>query len=189
MKRFRSEFVHSYATYSFGYCEYALREKSDALSELYAQGFLPYTGSPDVADTLYMARSARLRLRDFLPSSENRRILKRFDGTLVRTVTPLADFDANATFKTFCLDYFAKRHGTAMPKERFETVLASGFITSIATYTKDGTTMAYVLLAEDTACSHYWFSFYDLAYVRQSLGLWLMLDCARAAHAEKKTHF
>ena len=29
--------------------------------------------------------------------------------------------------------------------------------------------------------AHYWFSFYDLAYARQSLGLWLMLDCIRDA--------
>jgi arginyl-tRNA--protein-N-Asp/Glu arginylyltransferase len=187
MKRFKSEFAHSYATYSFGYCEYALREH-DTLSELYGAGFLPYTGA-EVKDTLYMARSARVRLDDFELSSENRRILKKFDGSLTRSVTPLAEFNDDAAFNVFCLEYFKKRHGNVMPKDRLRAILESGFITDVATYTKDGAIIAYVLLAADDACSHFWFSFYDLSYIRQSLGLWLLLDCARAAKREGKRHY
>lgn len=189
MKRFRSELAHSYATYSFGYCEYAERESNDALSALYDGGFLPYTGAAKIANTLYMARSARVRLKEFEPTSENRRVLKKFDGYLVRTVTPLSAFERDETFLNFCLDYFGKRHGDTMPRERLQTILDAGFITDVVTYTKDGAIMAYVLLAQDDSCSHFWFSFYDLTYIRQSLGLWLLLDCARAAQREKKTHY
>jgi arginyl-tRNA--protein-N-Asp/Glu arginylyltransferase len=189
MKRFRSEFAHSYGTYSFGYCEYAIRESNDALNDVYDGGFLPYTGSPNISNTLYMARSARVRLNEFDPSSENRRILKKFDGTLARTVTPLTAFDRNETFLNFCLDYFEKRHGGAMPRERLETILNAGFITDVVTYTKDEVILAYVFIAQDDACSHFWFSFYDLAYIRQSLGLWLLLDCARIAKEERKKHY
>lgn len=189
MKRFKSEFVHSYATYSFGYSEYAEREREDTLAEIYAEGFLPYTGIRDIKDMLYMARSARVRLADFAPTSENRRILKRFDGTLERTITPLSDFELSDDFLEFCLAYFASRHGAVMPRERLETILNAGFITDIATYTKDSARCAYVFIAQDRSCSHFWFSFYDLHYIRRSLGLWLLLDRARAAQQEGKSHF
>lgn len=189
MKRFKSEFAHSYATYSFGYSEHAVRELGDTLSELYDSGFLPYTGSPGIANTLYMARSARVRLKEFEPSSENRRILKKFDGTLKRTVTSLAKFKRDDVFLNFCFDYFKKRHGSVMPKERLTTILDAGFITDVVTYAKDDEIVAYVLLAQDKDATHFWFSFYDLDYIRQSLGLWLLLDCARMARKESKTHY
>jgi arginyl-tRNA--protein-N-Asp/Glu arginylyltransferase len=48
-------------------------------------------------------------------------------------------------------------------------------------YRLDNTPAAYVLEAEDGDMGHYWYSFYDLQYVQQSLGMWLMLDCIRDA--------
>lgn len=188
MKRFRSELAHSYGTYSFGYCEYAEREEGESLADIYNEGFLPYTGAT-VANTLYMARSARVRLHEFEPTSENRRILKKFDGTLERTMIPLSSFTLDDAFFSFCLDYFKKRHGDAMPRTRLETILNAGFITDVVTYSKEGEVVAYVLFAQDDACSHFWFSFYDLGYIQQSLGLWLLLDCARAAKDGGKQHY
>ena len=37
--------------------------------------------------------------------------------------------------------------------------------------------------------AHYWFSFYDLSLVHQSLGMWLMLDCIRDAKARGIEHY
>lgn len=37
--------------------------------------------------------------------------------------------------------------------------------------------------------AHFWFSFYDLSYARQSLGLWLMLDCLRDAKKRGRAHY
>ncbi len=205
MKRFKSEFAHSYATYSFGYCEYAVLERGEGLHEAYDEGFLPFSGSPDIKHTLYMARSARIDLKKFVPNSENRRILRRFDGPaqrgpssaqrsgkLQRNIFPFARFDIkDPLFRTFCLEYFAKRHGErVMPAERFDTILHAGFITHIVEYTDaDGVIVGYVFLCDDDIMSHFWFSFYDLAYAYQSLGLWLMLDCARMAQENKKRFF
>ena len=192
MKRFKSEFVHSYATYSFGYCEYAVLDKNDRLGNVYAEGFLPYTGAPDIKKTLYMARSARIDLKKFSLNSENRRILKRFDGKLTRHVIPFAKFPKDEPhFRTFCLKYFAKRHGEhVMPAKRLDTILEAGFITHITTYTdKNDTVIGYVFLCNDDTMNQYWFSFYDLAYAYQSLGLWIMLDCARHAHKNNLSYF
>lgn len=192
MKRFKSEFAHSYATYSFGYCEYAVLERGEGLHEAYDEGFLPFSGSPDIKHTLYMARSARIDLKKFTPSSENRRIFKRFDGKLQRNVFSFTKFDTkDPLFQSFCLEYFAKRHGErVMPLERFDTILNAGFITHIVEYTDaDGVIVGYVFLCNDDTMSHFWFSFYDLAYAYQSLGLWLMIDCARMAKEDKKRHF
>ena len=83
MKITRSEFGHEYGqgTYRFGYCEWATLEAGDTLVDVYVQGFLPHSANPEVRDTFYMARGARIALADFALSSENRRIAKRFDDT------------------------------------------------------------------------------------------------------------
>lgn len=191
MKTFSSEFVHNYETYSFGYCNYALREQSDRIADIYGAGYLPYSGKPNVKDTFYMARSARVALGTFTPSSENRRIAKRFDHTLTRHATAVASFDTNdARFIDFCLSYFVKRHGAqVMPKTRLVSILEMNLITHIVSYTKDNDLVAYVFEVTDDAMTHFWYSFYDLHYIKQSLGLWLMLDSLRVAKANGKKHF
>lgn len=193
MKIFKSEFVHSYKTYSFGYSEYALFEHGDNLSEIYEKGFLPYTGSKDIKRTLYMARSARIDLQSFELNSENRRIAKKFDGKLVREKTPLENFDySDENFVSFCIDYFAKRHGNhVMPKERFMTILNAEFPLSVITYTdkETGAVVGYALEIGDENIGHYWYSFYDLKYAYESLGLWIMLDSIREAKNENKKYY
>lgn len=191
MRTFSSEFAHSYETYSFGYCNYAIREKSDNLADIYAAGYLPYSGSPDVQDIFYMTRSARLPLNQFTPTSENRRILKRFDGeNITRSMISLLTFKRDETARAFCIEYFSKRHGKQfMPQERLETILDSGLFSEVIQYRKDNHVIGYVFEVTDRTMTHFWFSFYDLDFVYQSLGMWLMLDSARCAKRDKKKHF
>lgn len=191
MKTYSSEFGHDYDTYSFGYCNYAIREPGDRLAKIYASGYLPYSGKAGVKDIFYMARSARVDLSRFSLSSENRRIAKRFDGTFEREEMPLARFDtSDKTFLTFCLHYFRERHGQyVMPKERLRTILDMGLASDITMYRADEATVAYVLEVRDAEMAHFWYSFYDLSYVRRSLGMWLMLDALRQAKAAGKTYF
>lgn len=183
MKKLHSEFGHNYKKYSFGYALHCLREKGDALSDIYEEGFLPYTGSHGTKDVFYMARSARVPLRTFSFSSENRRVAKKFDGSFVRGTHSVNDFRKDENALSFCLSYFEKKHGTGvMPRERLETVVESGLLKDIVTYrTKEGALAAYVFEVTDSSFSHFWFSFYDLGYAQQSLGMWLMLDSAREA--------
>jgi arginine-tRNA-protein transferase len=182
MKFFTSELGANYGTYTFGYCAYGTREPGDSLAEAYEKGYLPYTGSPHAPDTLYMARSARVDLAHFKLTSENRRIAKKFDGQFTKERIARKDFTPDAAFYDFCITYFAARHGEkAMPRSRLEFIMASPFITHIARYTQGDKLVGYVLLMHEGSAEHYWFSFYDLELARQSLGLWLMLDCIRDA--------
>ncbi|MCI0619598.1 GNAT family N-acetyltransferase [Candidatus Wolfebacteria bacterium] len=192
MKRFKSEFAHSYATYSFGYCEYAEFENDDVLADVYGKGFLPYTGTPHVRKTLYMARSARLNLKHFTLNSENRRVAKRFDEKLTRHVSPVEQFEyTNENFLVFCTEYFEKRHGRGvMPRERLLTILEADFPLSIITYTNgQNRTVGYAFEVSDDTMGHYWYSFYDLTYAYQSLGMWIMIDCAREARKQGKRYY
>lgn len=190
MKKFSSEFGHNYKSYSFGYANYCLKEKNDSVFDIYASGYLPYSGSPDVKNIFYMARSARVPLKSFLLSSENRRIARKFDGQFSSKLFNIHDFDIkNKEFISFCVEYFTKRHGPlVMPRERITAILQSGLITHIVVYYKDNQPVAYVLEVSENFMTHFWFSFYDLEYVHQSLGMWLMLNSARIAKEDNKKY-
>ena len=196
MKFFSSELGHNYGSYTFGYCNYCVIEPGDLLGEAYALGYLPYSGSPEAKNTLYMARSARVVLKKFELTSENRRIAKKFDGKFEKKAIPIEEFKATEDFYTFCLSYFAARHGAkAMPRARLEFIMKSRFVTHIIRYTQREKLIGYVLMMRlptqtgEVDAEHYWFSFYDLALARQSLGLWLMLDCIRDAKTAGLEHY
>lgn len=190
MKLFSSELGHNYETYTFGYANYCEREESDSLTELYAAGYLPYSGSPDAKGIFYLARSARVLLKNFELTSENRRIAKKFDGEFKKKRIPFKEFQLDEKFYMFCLEYFKKRHGgQVMPRERLELILNSGIILTIVAYRSGQKIVAYVFEVADNAIGHYWYSFYDLSLVQQSLGMWLMLDCVRDAKARGLTHY
>ena len=163
------------------YCE---RAKDDSLEGLYSKGYLPYSGAVGLQHVFYTARSARVVLTTFSPSSENRRIARKFDGHFKKKRVPFSQFTPTETFWEFCLAYFYQKHGAqTMPRARLETILNSSLLTTIVVYTKNSNPVAYVLEVEDSRMGHFWFSFYDLSYARKSLGLWLMLDCIRDAQA------
>lgn len=190
MRVFSSELANNYDTYTFGYCIYCTVEAGDSLSGAYAQGFLPYSGSPDAQNTLYMARSARVVLSSFEATSENRRIAKKFDGQFAKEVIPFAEFKPDESFFEFCVAYFAARHGAkAMPRARLEFIMASPFISHVVRYTQGEKLVGYILMMQDTTAEHYWYSFYDLELAKQSLGLWLMVDSLRDAKARGLTHY
>lgn len=190
MKLTRNEFGHEYGqgVYRFGYCEYALFEEGDRPEDFYRQGFLPHTADPSVRNRFYMARSARILLEQFSYTSENRRIAKRFDGMFTATRLPAsaAGEDVRALF----LEYFAKRHGPrVMPLARLGAILATPLPLSLVVYKKGGDLVAAVLEIGDESFGHFYYSAYDLSLVRQSLGMWLMLDGARQAKEDGRTHY
>jgi arginyl-tRNA--protein-N-Asp/Glu arginylyltransferase len=190
MKYWHSEFNQNYATYTFGYGAYASIEAGDDLSEAYGGGYLPYSGSPDIKDTLYMARSARVALQDFSPSSENRRILRKFDERFIKRQIEASAWRESDELLSFALSYFSKRHGASvMPRERLLHILCHDARPSGVAYYEGEKLTALVLSVEGPSFSHFWYSFYDLSLVEQSLGMWLMLDAARDAKERGKAHF
>lgn len=169
--------------------QWLLREGAP-LADIYAQGYLPYSGAIHSADIFYSGRSARVPLTHWDMTSENRRIAKRFDGMFEKKIVPFAEFTPDEHFWNLSLTYFAQKHGSnAMPKARIEALFAYGIITTIIQYHHGTDIVAYVLEVEDGTMGHYWYSFYDLHYVQQSLGMWLMLDCVRAAKQRGLTHY
>ena len=130
-----------------------------------------------------MARSARIPLKSFSLTSENRRIAKKFDEEFLCKLFNIHDFDIkNKEFISFCVEYFAKRHGPyVMPKNRILAILESGLITHITVYYNNKQPVAYVFEVSNDSMTHFWFSFYNLDYIHQSLGMWLMLNSARMA--------
>lgn len=182
MKIMRSEFGHEYGKYRFGYCEHAELEQGDNPADFYKNGFLPYSADPLVHNLFYMARSARINLKTFKFSSENRRIAKRFDNIFSTRSLSVNEAAADSRIREIFLNYFRVRHGkNVMPTERFDAILASHLPLRIVTYEKEKILAAIVLEVADDAFGHFWFSAYDISYVKQSLGMWLMLDSARRA--------
>jgi leucyl-tRNA---protein transferase len=189
MKLFASEFGHSYTTYSFAYSVYAEREEGDKLSDIYEQGFLPYSGSKGIKNIFYMARGTRADIRSWQPTSENRRVLRLFDGQFEKKIRTPEEMRTNEVFFELCLSYFNLAHGSVMPRERLELILDMDLVTSITEYSKDGVPQAYLLLVEDETISHYWFSFYKHEYAKTSLGMWLALDHIRDLTKNGKKYF
>jgi hypothetical protein len=190
MKITREEFGHEYGEgiYRFGYCEYATLEKNDQLADFYAKGFLPHSANPKIVGDFYMARGARVPLKEFALTSENRRIAKRFDNTLTIREMPAKGMPED--IKKLFIDYFAKRHGkNTMPKERLEAVLSWPVPLSLIIYENNAVPLAAVLEVSDGAFGHFWYSAYDLALTEQSLGMWLMLDGARRARGKGLSHY
>ncbi|MDB5266090.1 MAG: arginine-tRNA-protein transferase [Parcubacteria group bacterium] len=184
-----AEFGHEYDSYSFGYTVHGVREAHDELSVSYAQGFLPYSAVDMDPNLFYMSRSVRVAVAAYTASSENRRILRKFDEQFECSYIEEDALRASSSFRILMLTYFAERHGAdVMPAERLEQILARDLPLRAAVYTKDGEPVAYVLEVAEDSFSHYWYSCYSLEYMNTSLGMWLMLDAVRRAAADNRTH-
>ena len=192
MKFFSSELGQEYAkTYTFGYCNYGVLEPGDKISEMYEHGYLPYSGSPDSRGLFYMARSGRLYLPEFELDSECRRVTKKFDGKFTRKVTPLKDFKITEEFITFWLEYFARAHGAAvLPREKLMHWLNFGIISDVGEYRDEsGKVVAYSFEVSDKTMTHDWYQSYAVELNKQSFGMWLLIDIARAAKARGATYY
>ncbi len=195
MRFFSSELGHEYAkTYTFGYCNYAELEKNDGereLEEIYARGYLPYSGSPEAKGMFYMARSGRIRLPDWELNSECRRVAKKFDGIYTREAIPFAQFPVNPAFKRFWLDYFARAHGAhVMPEKRFLSILDFGIISHVGVYRDaSGKIGGYTLEVTTDAMTHDWFHAWGPELDKSSFGMYVLIDIGRAAKARGATYY
>lgn len=188
MRLLLNEFGHEYDSYSFGYTIHAELEPSDSLEQVYAGGFLPYSSPHDARPLFYMSRSVRVHADTFVPSSENRRIFRKFDDQFTVSILDRDTLRASEHFSQLFLAYFKDRHGEqVMPAERLERILARDLPLHAAAYSLDGVPVAYVLEVVEGSFSHYWYSCYDLSYANASLGMWLMLDMVRRAGTEGRS--
>lgn len=186
MKIFFAEYIKDYSSYTFSYVPYAIFENRSGMSEIYHNGFLPYTGNTQLEHFLYYkARSLRIDLDKFQPGSENRRVDRKFEDLDVSVNwIPISDFDTgDFKFVEFCTEYCRQRFkGGEMEPDRLEYILNSPFLTDIVEFEIDGTLAGYVFLAQNEELIHYWYSFYTLTEFEDlPLGKFMMLEMIRQA--------
>lgn len=179
MKIFFSENQPDYSTYTFNYAIYCIKEAQSELSNIYNQGFLPYTGNLKIeADIFYLARSLRVNLEQFKDTSENRRINRKIEDLAIGIrVHKKADFDTeDPAFFDFCMNYAADRFsGNAMTPERLKYVLGKETGSHIISFTSNDKTLGYVLAGIEGNALQYWYAFFEQEYMRShSLGKWMM---------------
>ncbi len=195
MRFFGSELGHEYSkTYTFGYCNYAEFESGDGereLEEIYARGYLPYSGSPESKELFYMARSGRIHLPDWELNSECRRVTKKFDSIFTREAVPFAKFPVDTAFKRFWLDYFTRAHGArVMPAERLKSILDFGIISNVGVYRdKSGEIGGYTLEVTTATMTHDWFHAWAPRLDKSSFGMYVLIDISRAAKTRGATHY
>ena len=194
MKFFSSELGHEYTkTYTFGYCNYAELEANDGekeLAELYARGYLPYSGTRDAKGLFYMARSGRVHLPNWELDSECRRVAKKFESFTRETIL-FKEFSIDATWKQFWLDYFSRAHGpSVMPAERLDFILDFGIISHVGIY-RDAADVArgYSLEVATDTMTHDWYHAWDETLDKSSFGMYVLLDIGRAAKTRGATHY
>ena len=191
MKIFRSESFVDYNTYTFNYATYCIKEEQSELPEIYAQGFLPYSNNVKLEEeTYYLARSLRVDLSLFKESSENRRVARKMEDLNPSfEVIPVKDFNLNDThFKSYCLDFAAKRFSEAISTDRLDYILAAKSISHIFHFKIGNKTAGYVISIIENGTLHYWFAFFDLEYPTYALGKWMMFSVINWAFEQKMAY-
>lgn len=178
---FQSEHAFNYDTYTFGYARYARRTNNESLSNLYEQGHLPYSGSSAKGNDpiWYMARSLRVAREGFIITSENRRILKKFNQQDFRIQEIYGkDYIPQKEGIEFCLHYFSEKHGEGiMSEERLRLILQFVPEVWVVEYrNKTNKLVAVIIDIREESLRHYWFSCYALDEEYKSLGGWLLLS-------------
>ena len=179
MKLIFSEYQINYDTYTFPFGVYCIKEPGDRLSEIYAKGFLPYTGDNKIKkDVFYLARSVRIALNKFEDTSENRRVnrlVQPLDIELIPFEKSSFNFQ-DKNFISFCSKYAANRFvGGTMDQSRLQYIFSRKTLTHIFTFRSTEINYGYVFALVEKYMIHYWYSFFNLEYLKShSLGKWMM---------------
>lgn len=180
MKIIYKEDSYLYKKYNFGYTVNAIFEENDNLDDFYEKGFLPFSGSFSSKNIYYMARSSRVFLKDFVITSENRRILKKFEQlNFKRKIVSKTEFKNDIYAINLCLEYFKIKHGeNIFSYERLMFVIDFSNNVEIIEYLDDkDNKIAYVIGVRTEKIFHYWYSFFVKQHIGSSIGIFLMLDC------------
>jgi arginyl-tRNA--protein-N-Asp/Glu arginylyltransferase len=169
-----SEAAPDYGHYIFPYAVWAFPEPGEVPADLFNSGFLP---SARNLDRFYLCRQVRVRLPEFRPSSENRRILRKGQD-FAATLVPRARFDYTPQRREFYKNYADVKFGKeVMSRERLDALFQGRIISHLLLFT-DARTGAEIgtvtLYLEPPAMAYYYYAFYDLAYFSRNLGMFMM---------------
>lgn len=174
MRLLFSESQADYGHYIFPYAVWAFPEPGETPAGLFHRGFLPSSRN---LDRFYLCRQVRVDLARFRPSSENRRVLRKWEGLTLRLV-PRAEFEYTPERREFYKKYADSRFGqNIMSNERLDS-LFSGRITShllLFTDSASGQEVGTVTLyLEPPSLAYYYYAFYDPKYYQRNLGMFMM---------------
>lgn len=177
MKLLFSEARPDYAHYIFPYAIWAFPEAGETPADLFNAGFLP---SSRELDRFYLCRQLRVRLANFAPSSENRRVLRKGDGITARLI-PRAEFDFTSARREFFKAYTDAKFGAGgMSYERLDSLFRSPITSHVLLFTDaSGTEVGAVTLClQQDAFAYYYYAFYDLNHSVRNLGMFMMTTAA-----------
>jgi hypothetical protein len=174
MKLLFSEHLSDYRHYIFPYAIWGFPENGETPSQMFDAGFLP---SSRQLDRFYLCRHLRVALRDYAPSSENKRVVRKGHGIALELV-PRGKFDFTRERRAFCKGYADIKFGLdVMNLPRLDALFASPLVSHLLVFT-DTATGAEVGLAtlylEGDELAFYYYAFYDLRYFARNLGLYMM---------------
>jgi hypothetical protein len=189
MRIFHSEFAHDYSSYAFGHEVHAELLPNESAHAVYEQGFLPRSNDPSKTNWFYLARSVRVPLNAYKDTSENRRVTKKFDGSISSTFMTREELSQSPDFERLFLSYFDGRHGVGvMNKERLDGILRSVLPLRGIRHEDEKGVAGYVIEAADGPYLHYWYSAYRDDLAGTCFGLWMMADAVRRGKKEGREY-
>lgn len=176
---FKEYFPVDYDRYRFPYCIYGIKEPGDAYSDIYQNGFLPYTNDLTVKDEVfYLARSVRIPLLPPFFNYKQNNVLNKFrdvypDDCLTFELIDKQDYEKDPFFRDWCLSNAKHRF---LSEERLTYILSRPYLTHIMRISLKDKILAYILpVYTENSFFHVWFSFYDSTIRQNDFGKWILL--------------
>ena len=174
MKLLFSEHISDYGHYIFPYAVWAIPEENETPAMIFAQGFLP---SNRELTLFYLTRHIRIDLKEFTPSSENRRIFRKGKGIELKLISR-EDFEYTHQWRDFCKNYADIKFGKdVMTYHRLDSLFHSKIISHLLLFIDTETDKKVgiaTLYLEKKTMAYYYYAFYDLNYYARNLGMYMM---------------
>jgi arginyl-tRNA--protein-N-Asp/Glu arginylyltransferase len=179
MKLVFSEAGPDYSRYLYPYVVWGIPEPGETPADCLEKGFA--LSSP-LLDRFVLCRHIRVNLRQFEPSSENRRILRKGDpidtSLLNRTqfeITP----ERKSRWRAFADQRFGK---DVMSEARLNRLLDAPVINHLLVFREQsnpreiGTALLYL---ENKRAAYYYYAFYELDQRHRNLGMFMMTQAVQ----------
>ncbi len=174
MKLLFSEHRSDGTNYIYPYAIWAFPEAGETPADLFSRGFLPSSRN---LDRFYLCRNVRISLKDYRPSAENRRILRK-NPDVAMALIPRQEFDYNDRRRNFYQTYANAKFGNGtMTHDRLDSLFAGKVTSHVLLFTDTKTSRevgTVTLYVESKKLAHYYYSFYDLNFFNRSLGMFMM---------------
>jgi len=188
MKFLFSEASPDYSRYLYPYVVWVIPEPPESPADCFHRGCV--IASPQL-DRFVLARSVRVDLAHYQPSSENRRILRKGDGITAELIERNA-FAYTPERRQAWKHYADHRFGDQiMSFERLDRLMNAPVISHLLLFreTATGAELGTALLfLQPPRAAYYYYAFYELDRLPQNLGIFMMTWAVRHFAAERYQH-